>query len=450
MSKPIDPFAGNLITPGDSGYDAARSIWNAAVNKKPSLIARCAGVSDVVAAVKYGRDHNLVTAIRGGGHNVGGRALCDGGLVIDLSGMRAVHVDPATRRVRVQGGATLADLDRETQVFGLAVPVGIVPKTGVAGLTLGGGVGWLVRKHGLTIDNLISCQVVTADGRTITASSTENSDLLWALKGGGGNFGVVVSLEFQAHPIGMVIGGMAIYPRAAAFDVIRHWRDFIADAPDEVTAYAALLHTPDGTPVSAVIPCYCGPDLAEGERVLAPLRKFGSPLMDAIQPMPFAVQQSLLAPAFPDGNQNYWKATMLPSLPDAAVEAIVDQANRATSPLSAIAIECYTGAPARIDANSAAYPHRDLAWHAVVAGQCQDPAGFPAIRDWTRTADAALRPFAGEGRFLSTLDADEEDRVNTAFGANLPRLAEIKQRYDPSNFFRVNQNIAPASRAARA
>jgi FAD/FMN-containing dehydrogenase len=290
-------FRGQLLAPEDTGYDDARKIWNASVDKRPKLIARCSGVADVIEAINFGRANNLLTAVRGGGHNVGGRALCDDGMVIDLSAMRSVHVNPANRMVRVQGGATLGDLDRETHIFGLAVPCGIVPKTGIGGLTLGGGVGWLLRKYGMSIDNLLSCQVVTADGRTLSASASENEDLFWGLRGGGGNFGVVTSFEFQAHPVHTVLGGLLLYARDAAVDVVRHFRDFIQQAPDELTAYVALLHGPDGAPLAAVIPCYCG-DLAEGERVLKPLRAFGSPVLDAIQPMPFPGMQSLLAPPF--------------------------------------------------------------------------------------------------------------------------------------------------------
>src|SRR5690242_2963146 len=272
-------FRGEVLQPADSAYEDARRIWNASVDKRPGFIARCSGVADVVSAVHFGHSNNLLTAIRGGGHNVGGRALCDDGLVIDLSRMRSVWVNPSTRRVQVQCGATLGDIDRETHVFGLAIPCGIVSKTGIGGLTLGGGVGWLIRKYGMTIDNLLSAQVVTADGKVITASASENEDLFWALRGGGGNFGVVTLFEFQAHPVATVLGGLLLYPRVKAVDVIRHFRDFMASAPDELRAYVALLHGPDGSPLVGVIPCYCG-SIADGERVLQPLRKFGSPILD--------------------------------------------------------------------------------------------------------------------------------------------------------------------------
>src|SRR5215467_12940366 len=354
-------FHGELFEPNDNGYTDACRIWNASVNKHPALIARCSGVADIIAAIEFARENSLLTAIRGGGHNVGGRALCDDGIVIDLSRMRAVHVEPATRTVRVQGGATLGDLDRETHPFGLAVPCGIVPKTGIAGLTLGGGVGWLIRKYGMSIDNLVSCQIVTADSKVLTASTSENEDLFWALRGGGGNFGVVASFEFQAHQVHTVLGGLVLYPRNAAVDVIRHFRDSIEAAPDELTAYAALVHGPDGSPLVGVIACYCG-EIGDGERVLQPLRRFGTPVLDAIQPMPFVAMQSLLGPSFPDGNQNYWKSTLQRQLTDDAIVAIVEHANRMESPLSAVVLEYYGGAAGRVPNDSTAFPHRDLPW----------------------------------------------------------------------------------------
>ncbi|MBV9886166.1 MAG: FAD-binding oxidoreductase [Acidobacteria bacterium] len=435
-------FRGEIFTPSDSGYDAARQIWNASINKRPALIARCSGVADIVAAVNFGRDKNLLTAIRGGGHNVGGRALCDDGLVIDLSRMRAIYVDTATQKVRVQGGATLGDLDNETHAFGLAVPSGIIPKTGIAGLTLGGGVGWLIRKYGMTVDNLLSAQVVLADGQIVTASASENQDLFWALRGGGGNFGVVTSFEFQGRPVHTVLGGMIVYPRDAATDVLRHYRDFMMTAPDELTVYAGLLHAPDGAPITAVIACYCG-TLENGERALQPLRKFGAPVADLIQPMPYPVFQSMLAPAFPDGNQNYWKSTLLREVPDDAIRAIVAQGNAMKSPLSALVIENYGGAAGRVSKEATAYPHRDVPWDVLFIAQWVNPAETSIHREWARAGEEMLRPFGANAHLLGALDVESDDVVSTAFGQNLPRLAAVKKKYDPSNFFRVNQNIKP-------
>ena len=440
-------FHGQVFEPSDAGYNEARQIWNASINKLPKVIVRCSGVADVVAAVNFGRENNLLTAIRGGGHNVGGRALCDDGLVIDLSRMNSVFVDAARRRVRVQGGATLGDIDRETHVFGLAVPCGIVPKTGIGGLTLGGGVGWLIRKYGMTIDNLLSAQVVTADGNILTASATENDDLLWALRGGGGNFGVVTSFEFQAHPVTTILGGLLLYPRAMAVDVIRHFRDYMASAPDELTAYAALLHGPDGSPLVGVIPCYCG-NIADGERVLQPLRKFGSPAVDAIQAMPLPVMQSLLGPSFPDGNHNYWKSTLQRELPDDAIAAIVEHANRMQSPLSLVAVECYGGAAGRVPNEATAFPHRNLPWDILFIAQWTDPEETNTHREWARSGEEILRPFSQNAHLLSALDVEADDVIKTAFGPNLARLASIKKKYDPTNFFRVNHNIRPGAQAA--
>ena len=436
-------FHGQVYQPADPGYDHARQIWNASVAKRPATIARCSGVADVVAAVNFGRANNLLTAIRAGGHNVGGRALCDDGLVIDLSQMRSVFVDPASQTVRVHGGATLADLDRETHVFGLAVPCGIVSKTGIAGLTLGGGVGWLIRKYGMTIDNLLSAQVVTADGKILTASASENDDLFWALRGGGGNFGVVTSFQFQGRPVSTVLGGLLLYPRAMAVDVIRNFRDFMAAAPDELTAYCALLHGPDGSPLVGVIPCYCG-TVADGERVLAPLRKFGTPIVDGVQPMPFPVMQSLLGPSFPDGNYNYWKSTLQRELSDDGISAIVDHANRLSSPLSFVVLEYYGGAASRIANEATAFPHRQLPWDILFLSQWTDAAQAATHRDWARAGEELLRPFSQNAHLLAALDVESEDVIRSAFGANYPRLSSIKKKYDPTNFFRVNHNIRPA------
>ena len=435
-------FRGQIFEPADAEYHNARRIWNASVDKRPRLIARCSGTADVVAAIGYGRANDLLTAIRGGGHNVGGRALCDDGLVIDLSGMRAVHVDSRERTVRVQGGATLGDLDRETRLFGLAVPCGIVSKTGIAGLTLGGGVGWLLRKYGMSIDNLLSCQVVTADSRVLTANAVEHEDLFWALRGGGGNFGVVTSFEFKAHPVDTVLGGLILYPRAVAVDVIRHFRDCIEAAPDDLTAYAALLHAPDGAPLVGVIACFCGP-IADGERVLQPLRKFGTPVLDAIQPMSFVAMQSLLGPSFPDGNYNYWKSTLQRHLTDDAIDAIVEHANGLASPLSAVVLEHYGGAAGRIPNDATAFPHRDLPWDILFLAQWTNPMETASHREWARSGEDILRPFSANAHLLSALDIEADDVIYTAFGANLARLASVKEKHDPANFFRVNYNIQP-------
>lgn len=440
-------FRGQVFEPADVGYDDARQIWNAGVRKRPSVIARCSGLADVVAAVNFGGANNLLTAIRGGGHNVGGRALCDDGLVIDLSRMRSVFVDKGTQRVRVQGGATLGDLDRETHVFGLAVPCGIVSKTGIGGLTLGGGVGWLVRKYGMTIDNLLSAEVVTANGKVLTASAYENDDLFWALRGGGGNFGVVTSFEFQAHPVAKVLGGLLLYPRKTATEVIRHFRDYMASAPDELTAYAALLHGPDGSPLVGIISCYCG-NIADGERLLQPLRKFGNPVVDGIQALAFPIMQSLLGPSFPDGNQNYWKSTLQRELTDDAIAAIVEHVNSLLSPLSLVVLEYYGGAAGRVSSEATAFPHRNLPWDILFIAQWTDLVQTDIHRNWARSGEEILRPFSQNAHLLSALDVETDEVIKTAFGPNLKRLSTIKKKYDSTNFFRVNQNINPGTDAS--
>jgi FAD/FMN-containing dehydrogenase len=436
-------FRGQLIRPGDAEYDSARKIWNASIDKRPGLIARCAGIADVVAAVNFARDQRLLLAIRGGGHNVGGRALCDGGIVVDLSRMKSVHVDPARRTVRVQGGATLGDVDRETHVFGLAVPAGVVSKTGIAGLTLGGGVGWLVRKHGLTCDNVLSFEVVTAEGKVITASSAEHPDLFWALRGGGGNFGVVTSFEFRAHPVSTVLGGMVIHPRERGADVLRFYRTFVESAPEELTLYAVLLSTPDGAPAIAIAGCYCG-DLAEGERVLKPLRAFGPPMVDAFQPMPFPALQSMLDAGFADGRHNYWKSTFLRGLSDEAIGVVVEHAGRATSPLTAVVIEYYGGIAGRVRSADTAFPHRQACYDFGILTQWVSSAETPQQVEWTRRFADAMKPFSNGAYLLSFLDQEPDETIKAAFGPNYERLSQVKAKYDPTNFFRVNHNITPA------
>jgi len=435
---------GELICPGDAGYDAARRIWNGSVDKHPGMIARCSGVADVIEAVSFARDNDVLLAVRGGGHNVGGRALCDDGLVIDFSRMKGIHVDPKSRTVRAQPGATLGDLDRETHVFGGAVPAGVVSKTGIAGLTLGGGVGWLVRKYGLTCDNVLSFEVVTAEGKVVTASAGENDDLFWALRGGGGNFGVVTSFEYRMHPVSTVLGGMIVHPRERAAEVLRFYRGFVETAPEELTVYAALLHTPDGVPAVGVLTCYCG-ELEQGEKILKPLREHGTPLLDAIQPMPFPQMQSLLDAAFPDGNQNYWKSTFLRELSDEAIETVVAHANQAPSPMSAVILEFYGGAASRVGAADTAFGHRAAQYDLGILGHWADPKESERNIAWARGFAAAMQPYSSGAYLLNFLDAEEgADTIKAAFGANHARLVAIKRKYDPANLFRVNQNIPPA------
>jgi hypothetical protein len=438
-----DGFWGEVIRPNDAVYESARKIWNASIDRHPGIIARSTGVADVIAAVNFARENNLLVAVRGGGHNVGGRALCDGGIVIDLSRMKGIHVDAKNRTVRVQAGATLGDVDRETHIFGLAVPAGVVSKTGIAGLTLGGGVGWLVRKHGLTCDNVVSFELVSADGKPMVANATENADLFWALRGGGGNFGVVTSFEFRAHPVDTVLGGMVVHPRDRAADVLRFYRDFTESAPEELTAYATLLNTPDGAPAVALVLCYCG-DLTKGEQAVRPLRAFGSPLLDAIQPMPFPQMQSLLDEAFPNGNQNYWKSTFVREFSDEAINILVDHANQATSPLTAVVIEYYGGVASRVGLSDTAFAHRGAQYDIGILAQWVDAGESKRHIEWTRRLADALHPFSSGAYLLNFLGEDEESAIKAAFGPNYDRLRVVKKNYDPTNLFRVNQNIEPA------
>ncbi len=436
-------IAGRVILPTDSDYDGARRIWNGSIQRWPGMVVRCSGTADVVHAVGFARANDLLVAVRGGGHNVAGRALCDDGIVIDLSAMRGVFVDPGRRTARVQGGATLGDLDRETHVHGLAVPAGVVSRTGIAGLTLGGGVGWLVRKYGLTCDNVLAFEVVTAEGRLLTASAEDNPDLFWALRGGGGNFGIVTSFLFRAYPVATVLGGLIVHARDRAREVIRHYRDFMVSAPEELTAYAALISTPDGQPAVAVIPCYCG-DLAEGERVLRPLREFGSPLMDAVQPMPLPTMQKLLDGAFPDGTYNYWKSTFVSALSDEVVDLIVEHANRMRSPLSAVVVEFYGGAAGRVGTSETAFAQRQAQYDVGFMAQWTDPAEADTHVAWARAMADALDAYSSGRYLLNFLSEESADTIQAAFGENYPRLAELKKKYDPTNFFALNQNIKPA------
>jgi hypothetical protein len=435
-------FRGEVTQPDDFGYETARKIWNASIDKHPGIIARCSGVADVAAAVNFARENELLVAVRGGGHNVSGKALCDGGIVIDLSGMKGIHVDAKNHSARVQGGATLGDVDRETHVFGLAVPAGIISKTGIGGLTLGGGVGWLVRKYGLTCDNVLSFDIVTADGEPRVASANENEDLFWALRGGGGNFGVVTSFEFRVHPVRTVLGGLVMYPRDRAAEVLRFYRDFTRSAPEELTAYAALLHTPDGIPAVAVIACYCG-DLTEGEKVFKSLRTFSSPMVDAIQPMPFPQMQTSLDAAFPGGNHNYWKSTFLRELSDDAIAILVEHANRATSPLSGVVIEYYGGVASRIGVSETAFAQRQAQYSVLILAQWVDPGESHHHIEWARGLSDSMRPFSSGAYFLNYLGEEGEDAIKAAFGSNYDRLMAVKKKYDPKNFFCLNQNIKP-------
>jgi len=436
---------GSLLTAADDGYDAARRIWNAMIDKRPALIARCAGAADVLEAVRFAAAHEMLVSVRGGGHNVAGTAVCDNGLMVDLSPMKGIRVDPVARTAWAQPGLLWQEFDHETQAFGLATTGGVVGETGIAGLTLGGGVGWLVRKHGLASDNVLAADVVTADGQLRRATPDENADLFWALRGGGGNFGVVTAFQYRLHPVSTILGGLVIHPRAAARDVIRFHRDFITSAPEELTSYVALLTAPDGQPVVAMASCYCG-DLREGERVLRPLRGFGSPLVDDVKAMPYTGMQGRFGPAFPWGNRNYWKSSFLRALPDAAVDVVVEHADRAKSPLSAVALEYYGGAASRVPAGATAFPHRAADYNVLVLAQWSDATEDPVHVGWARDCWEAVRPWSSGAVYMNALSDDEGAKaVREAYGPNYRRLAALKATLDPKNLFRLNQNIAPVA-----
>ncbi|MCM8749774.1 FAD-binding oxidoreductase [Thermomicrobiaceae bacterium CFH 74404] len=448
-----ETFRGNLIRPGDAEYDAARRIWNGMIDRRPALIARCAGPADVMDGVRFARQHGLPLAVRSGGHNVAGTALCDDGIVLDLSGMRGVRVDPIRRTVRVQAGVTNGDLDRETQAFGLAVTSGIASTTGLAGLTLGGGVGWLMRRFGLTCDNLLSADLVTAEGQLITVSPDTYDDLFWAIRGGGGNFGVVTEFEYRLHPLGPnVVAGLVLHPAKHARDALRFYRDFVREAPDALGAIVNLRHAPPapwipaelhGAPVIAMTVCYAGP-VDEALVELAPLKRFGSPLVDTIERTRYLSHQRLFDPTVPSGWRYYWKSHYLHELSDQVIDVLVTHAWRDTSPLSYTLIPLMGGAVSRVAPDATAFVGRDGAHLININAVWTDPTEDDEHIAWAREFFAATEPFSTGGVYVNFLGNEGEARVRAAYGANYARLAEIKRRYDPENVFRFNQNIAPA------
>jgi FAD/FMN-containing dehydrogenase len=448
-------FEGQLFAPGDAGYDEARRIWNGAIDRRPALIARCAGETDVVAALRLAREQDLAVAVRSGGHGVAGHAVCDDGIVIDLSSMRRVEVDPQARTARVQAGVLLGELDEAAQTFGLATPAGIVSHTGVAGLTLGGGIGWLTRKLGATVDNLLSARVVTADGAIVTANDDENADLFWGLRGGGGNFGIVTEFEFRLHPVGpTVLAGPVYYDLAEGAQVLRGYRDAIADAPDELTTILNLRRVPPvpflpeelhGTPVVTVLGCWAG-DLEAGERAVRPLRTLGTPLFDGLVPRPFVQLQSLFNATVPHFWHYYWKSIETPPFENGVIDTLVEHTARITSPRSYTIIFHLGGAMARVDEDATAYPQRDAAHNVNInAVWLQDEEADPHVR-WTREFFSALEPHARGRVYVNFMGDEGQDRVRAAYGdAKYARLASLKRRYDPENVFRLNQNIKPAA-----
>lgn len=449
-----EPFGGELISPDHPGYDEARKVWNGMIDRRPALIARCTGVADVRSAVRFAREHDLLVAVRGGGHNVAGTAVCDGGVVIDLSPMKGMRVDPRRCTAQAQPGLLWGEFDRDTQTFGLACPGGIVTHTGIAGLTLGGGFGWLQRKYGLTCDNLLSADVVTADGQFLTVSDEEHADLFWGIRGGGGNFGIVTSFEYQLHPVGpQVLAGVLVHPAERALEVLRFYRDYISEVPDELSVFVALRKAPPapwlpehihGRPVVILAICYAGPSMEEGERVLRPLRAFGQPWVDLIRPIAYTTHQGFLDASVPHGLRYYWKSHYMPSLSDAAIETLVAHAWGMKSPNSYSLLFQLGGAISKVKEDDSAFSGR-AARHAITLdGVWSDPEGPDDDTAWVRDFFASLQPFSTGGVYVNFLGDEGQDRVKASYGADkYDRLVALKNKYDPTNFFRLNQNIEP-------
>ena len=434
-------LSGTIIRRGDAEYDQARRVWNGMIDRSPALIVRCRTTADVVAAVNHARDNGLVLAVRGGGHNAAGLSVCDDGLVIDLSPMRAVSVDAARRTARVEGGALWRDVDAATHPHGLATTGGLISSTGVGGLTLGGGLGWMMRRHGLACDNVLAVEIVTADGQVRRASATENPDLFWGIRGGGGNFGVVTTFEFKLHPMTTLYAGMLVFPGPQAPQVLRRYRDLAMAAPDELTLFTGLMTSPDGHPINAVFVGYDGP-ASKGEAAIKPLRDLG-PVADQVGEMPYPALNSMLDEGFPHGLQVYWRSDFLKGLPDEALDMLVDRHAAITSPLSALLIEQFGGAVARVPAEETAFAQRDALFNLAIISRWADPSTESTHVDWARQTSEAARPFTTGGTYVNYLGVEGADRVRAAYGAKYDRLVALKKKYDPANLFQVNQNIRP-------
>jgi FAD/FMN-containing dehydrogenase len=446
-------LSGRLIRPGDADYDEARAIWNGAHDRRPALIVRAAGVADVMRAVDFARSEDLVVAVRGGGHSLPGFSTTDGGIVIDLSAMRAVHVDPTSRTAAAQGGATWADFDHETQAFGLAVTGGLISTTGIAGFTLGGGIGWLMRKVGLTADNLIAADVVTADGQLVHASEDENAELLWGLRGGGGNFGVATSLEYRLHPIGpMLLAGPIFFSGDRAGEVLRFYRDWSRELPDELTTMVNLTTAPPvpflpesvhGKPVVAVIAVHAG-DAADGRKMVEPLRELGNPVADLIDTIPYTALQTLLDPLWERGAHNYFRSAYVDEISEGAIDAMVERHRAVPSPNSEIHLQHFGGAIARVGEDDTAFGNRSAPYVLNVIARQPGPDGFERNVEWARGTAEALAPVSRDAAYVNFMGDARDDRLRASYGdAKYERLVALKRRYDPDNLFRLNQNIAP-------
>jgi FAD/FMN-containing dehydrogenase len=441
-------LGGELVTPADSGYDSARQLWNGMIDKRPLAVARCSGVADVIDVVKYAREHNLPVTVRGGGHNVAGKALRDDAIAIDLAPMHGIRVDPKRKTGRAQGGARWRAFDRETLAFDLVTTGGTVSTTGVAGLTLGGGLGWLMRKHGLACDNLVAADVVTADGRFLTASAAENDDLLWALRGGGGNFGVVTSFQFALHDLEPIVGGIAMYPQATVRDVLQFFRDYTSTAPDAVTTMAGVSAGPPGTPLEGqnagwIAACHSGP-LSDGKRLLQPIKDFGPPVLDFIGPMSYTALQTMFDAGSGPGQRNYWRSNFMRELGDDVIDAIVAHAGSMAGEGTMILLEHLQGAVGRVGEHDTAFSNRSAKYNVSVLGGWTDSKDDAKNIAWTREFSNVLKSHAMGGGYVNYMTDDEgAARIRASYEANFDRLVEIKRKYDPTNFFSGNQNIAP-------
>jgi hypothetical protein len=437
---------GELLLPEDDSYDETRVIWNAMHDKHPAMIARCIGTADVVAAVNFAHENNLLLVVRGGGHNVAGKGMCDHGLAIDLSLMKGIRVDPTNMTARAEAGVVWGEFDHETQAFGLATTGGFHRTTGIAGVTLGGGLGYLMRRFGLSCDNLLSADIVTADGQLRTASESENEDLFWGIRGGGGNFGIVTSFEYRLHQVGpMVLGGLMFHPMPRAREAFQFHREFSRMSPEELAISPALLHSPDGHPGAGFLVCYSGP-VEQGEEVIRPLREFGPPVMDMVSPLPYTAMQAISYDLFPPGRLNYWKSSFVDELSDDAIDTIIARYESVPSPYTVVALEHLGGAVRRVGKAATAFGERGAEYSLIITGEWLDPAETEKNIQWTQNCWEAMRPFTRESVYVNYLDVEEEGRIKGAYGADedkFTRLIALKNKYDPTNLFRVNQNIKP-------
>jgi hypothetical protein len=442
---------GTVVQPGDAGYDEARKVYNAMIDKTPRLIARCADVADVMACVNFARESKMLLAVRGGGHNGGGLGVCEDGMVIDLSALRGIRVDPKAHTVRVEGGCKWGDVDHATHAFGMATPAGIISTTGVGGLTLGGGIGHLSRRYGLTIDNLLAVDVVLADGRFVTASANENEDLFWAVRGGGGNFGVVTSFEFRLHSLSTVVAGPTLWPLERAAEVMKWYRDFIPKAPAELNGFFAFLTVPPGPPfpehlhlkkMCGVVWCYAG-GAEQADKALEPVRAL-NPALYGVGPMPYPMLQSAFDGLYPPGHQWYWRADFVNELPDEAIALHVEHGSRMPTMQSSMHLYPIDGAVHRVGRKDTPFDYRDAKWASVIVGVDPDPANRELITTWCKDYWEALHPYSAGGAYVNFMMDEGQDRVQATYREHYPKLGAIKQKYDPGNLFRVNQNIKPA------